>query len=41
MIPSAIGQLALRLEVQLLINAVAAINITASNNNFFIVIIWG
>ena len=41
MMPSDIGQVPLRLEVQLLIVAVAAIRIKAIKINFFIVFIWG
>ncbi len=41
MMPSAIGQVPLRLEVQLLIIAVHAIRTNAIKNIFFIVFIWG
>jgi hypothetical protein len=40
MIPSAIGQVALRLDVQLLTAAVNAISTRAINNIFFIVFFW-
>jgi hypothetical protein len=40
MIPSAIGQVPLRLEVQLLTMAVTVISTIAIKNNFFIVFFW-
>jgi hypothetical protein len=40
MIPSAIGQVPLRLDVQLLTSAVIAKSTIATNNNFFIMFIW-
>jgi hypothetical protein len=40
MIPSAIGQVPLRLDVQLLKRAVTAKITIATNNNFLIVFIW-
>jgi hypothetical protein len=40
MIPSAIGQVPLRLEVQLLTTAVKAISTRAIKNNFFILFVW-
>ncbi len=41
MIPSAIGQVPLRLDVQLLKIAVNAIRTKAIKNIFFIMFIWG
>jgi hypothetical protein len=41
MIPSDIGQVPLRLEVQLLMMAVKVIITIAIKNNFFIVFFWG
>lgn len=41
MIPSAIGQVALRLDVQLLTTAVNVISTIAIKNIFFIVFNWG
>ncbi len=40
MIPSDIGQVPLRLDVQLLTSAVTAKITMATNNNFLIVFIW-